>query len=355
MTHASTSAVRLCRGPGLHRLPGRRQVWVDDAGAPVQDAAELARLRALSVPPGWTDVWASNDPVARIQATGVDARGRTQYRYSARATENAARAKFHDLLGFAGALPQLRARVGRDITSASSDDECRQVLRVAATAVRLLDRGLFRVGNGRYARDNETYGLTTLTREQVAVDGTAVVFTFVGKEHRPWRVEIEDAAVTEVVRELLEQRPAPDGRVFAARTARALHPISSTVVNAYIHGVVAEHATAKTFRTWGGTAAVMAMLGGATAHDAPQSRRPDLGAIDVAAHLLGNTRAVARRSYVHPAAFHAGTSGEVRAAVDVASARVATRDVRALLHVDDVVRTMTRQLADRAAPSTNLS
>lgn len=342
---SSSSALKFCRGPGLHRLPGHPPTWVDDSGAPVQDGAELARLRSLSIPPGWSDVWASNDPDARIQATGVDGRGRTQYRYSARATEDAARAKFDSLLGFGASLPQLRARVVDDMSGAPSDDECQQVLRVSAAAVRLLDRGLFRVGNGRYARDNNTYGLTTLTRDQVSVDGQRIVFAFIGKEHRPWHLLIEDPAVTEVVRELLAHPPAPDGRLFVARTSRAQHPITSAVVNAYIHGVVAEHATAKMFRTWGGTAVAMAMLAGATAVDAPQSRRPELAAIDVAAHLLGNTRAVARRSYIHPGAYHAGQTREVRAAVDAASARVLSRDVRAVLHVNDLVRIMTGQLA----------
>jgi DNA topoisomerase-1 len=349
---SNSSALKFCRGPGLHRVPGRTPAWVDDTGAPVQDAAELERLSSLAIPPGWVDVWASNDPEARIQATGVDGRGRTQYRYSVRATEDAARAKFDRLLGFGRSLPQLRARVVDDMSAAPADDDCRQVLRVSAAAVRLLDRGLFRVGNGRYARDNNTYGLTTLTRDQVSLDGDRIVFAFIGKEHRPWHVLVEDPAVTEVVRGLLAQPSTPDGRLFVARTSRAQHPITSTVVNAYIHGVVAEHATAKMFRTWGGTAVAMAMLAGATAADVPQSRRPELAAIDVAAHLLGNTRAVARRSYIHPGAYRAAQTRDVRAAVDAASARTLSRDVRAVLHVNDLVRIMTRQLAEHGTSVT---
>jgi DNA topoisomerase-1 len=329
---ARRSAVRLSRATGLHRVDGG---WTDDDGRAVDDAETLERLRTLVLPPAWTDVWASPDPLSRVQATGVDTRGRTQYRYSTVATATAAEDKFAHVLDFAVRLPALRARVAADLAAT----DAHPVRRVTATVVRLLDRGLFRVGNSRYARDNHTYGLTTLVREQVSVQGGVLTFTFTGKEHRPWRTEIEDPEAAAVVEELLRGPGAS-----AVFTAGAHHEITSTVVNAYIHGAVDAGASAKTFRTWGGTAAAAAIVGGATAAFAPQSRRADLAPLDVAAHLLGNTRAVARDSYVHPLALEAGGSPAVRAAIAAATRTTRSSDVRVVLGADPAVEAIAGEL-----------
>jgi len=353
MPSSSPSATRLCRAVGLHREPAPGRGWVDDLGAPVADADTLARLRALQIPPAWTDVWASPDRGARVQATGVDFRGRTQYRYSTEAQQLAAQHKFGDLLLFGCSLPDLRARVDAQLTVPPADpaaaSTATRVRRATAAAVRLIDRGLFRVGSDRYARDNHTYGLTTLTAEHVRVSGTSIEFAFVGKEHRPWHVAIDDPQVAAVVRELVAQ--AADGTpLFSVDAPDGRHVVSSAVVNAYIHGATTVPATAKTFRTWGGTAAAAAVTAGALSPALVRARRPDLVAYDAAAFLLGNTRDVARRSYVHPLALEAGRAAAFVDAVALAVSSAGSGDVRGVLRDDAVVGALVGELG-RLSPA----
>ena len=188
---------RALRPLGVHRVRTRPDEWVDDAGTTVIDPAVLGRLRGLAIPPAWTDVWATLDASASVQATGVDGRGRTQYRYAPEAIALAADRKFEQMLAFAAALPALRKNVADDLAGKHRD--VRAPRTVTAAVVRLLDRGLLRVGNERYARDNHTYGLTTLRRNQVAVRGQTITFDFVGKEHVAHRVSVTDRAVARVV------------------------------------------------------------------------------------------------------------------------------------------------------------
>ena len=340
MSDLAHSATRLCRANGLHRTPAG---WVDDEHAPVVDAATLARLRALGIPPAWRDVWASTDPDARVQATGVDARGRTQYRYSAAAEADAAAHKFDHLLLFGRGLPTLRRHVGEHLSNPADGDAAR-VKRVTAAAVRLLDRGLFRIGSERYARDNHTYGLTTLTAEHIRRTGDDIEFTFIGKEHLPWHVTVTDAQVSEVIEELLLAAPSATAPLFSVAAKDGTHAVTSSVVNSYIHASTTAPATAKTFRTWGGTATAAAISAGAAPSRPPGSRRADLIAIEAAAQLLGNTRAVARQSYVHPFALDAGRAPAVVAAVSKAIAATGSADVRGILHVDDVVIALADEL-----------
>ena len=191
------SLPRTLRPLGVHRVRTRPDEWVDDAGATVIDPALLGRLRHLAIPPAWTDVWATLDASASVQATGVDGRGRTQYRYAPEAIALAADRKFDQMLVFAAALPALRETVVDDLAGGHHD--VRAPRTVTAAVVRLLDRGLLRVGNERYARDNHTYGLTTLRRNQVAVHGPTITFDFVGKEHIAHRVAVTDRAAARVI------------------------------------------------------------------------------------------------------------------------------------------------------------
>jgi DNA topoisomerase-1 len=344
MPSPSVSATRLCRAAGFHRAEAPGHGWFDETGAPVSDEGTRRRLDALQIPPAWHDVWASPDPLARVQATGVDARGRTQYRYSTAAEEVAAEHKFGNVLVFGSGLTALRAQVDRHLSAPAEDSPAHRVKRTTAAVVRLIDRGLFRVGSDRYARDNHTYGLTTLTRQHVRVAGSGIEFTFVGKEHRPWHLIIEDQQVAEVVIALLAAAPE-DGPLFAVDSeSGARHVVSSAVVNSFIHAATTAPATAKTFRTWGGTAAAAAVSGGAASPVPMRSRRPDLAAYDAAAHLLGNTRAVARSSYVHPLAIEAGRTAAVGAAIAEAVRGAGTDDVRVLLRDDGVVQAVAGEL-----------
>jgi len=332
---ASLPAARhIIRPPGLHRMTGRPERWVDSEGEPVVDPAVVERLHRLSIPPAWTHVWASLDAESPVQATGVDFRGRTQYRYSAAAVAAAERNKFDHLLQFAASLPALRERVSADLAASTADPaSILQPTRVTAALVRLLDRGLFRVGNERYARDNHTYGLTTLRRDQVSVAGDTATFDFVGKEHVEHHLVVTDAAAVAVVAQLLDQESDPAVPVFATPDPPLWRRVDSVTVNSYIHSHGAVVASAKTFRTWGATVVAASVAAGASFRDATRVRRSaDLIAYDAAAHMLGDTPAVARRSYVHPQALSAGRSDRVVAAVRQASKTSDSDDVRDIFH-----------------------
>ena len=320
---------RLPRPAGLHRRrDGSALSWADDEGRPVDDPDTLARLRALAVPPAWEHVWAATDPSAAVQATGLDVRGRTQYRYLPEVSAARARDKFDHVVEFAAALPALRRAVSADLRHALAAPSVTRPA-VLGAMVRLLDLGFFRVGNERYARDNHTYGLTTLRRDQVAVSGARLHFDYVAKEHLHRVVEIEDAPTAHVVADLLAAPGDPADPVFvvADEHGRRTH-VDSATVNAYLHARLRLPATAKAFRTWAGTVVAAASMAGAELPGAVRSRTPPARAIAAAAALLGNTPAVARASYVHPAVLAAGADPDVTAAVDAVSEREGHRDLR---------------------------
>jgi DNA topoisomerase-1 len=313
------------RPPGWSRRPARggrpRFAYLDDSGRSLTDAEALARIAALALPPAWADVWISPDPGAKVQAVGVDAAGRTQYRYSTAWTALRAREKFAHVPDFARALPLLRTevahRLGARPDGGSDETPPLDRERVLAAAVRLLDLGFFRVGSERYARDNHTYGLTTLQRGHVRVDGDVVHFDYTAKEHRHRVVEVTDPAVADVVRRLLARDdPGPDLLAWQLPDGR-WQRVHSAHVNSYVHALTGIDATAKQFRTWAGTVLAAAALGGAEHEE--RSRSALVAAIKATSRLLGNTPAVARASYVHPAvveAFEQGRTAEaaVRAA-----------------------------------------
>jgi DNA topoisomerase-1 len=341
-----TQPRHIVRADGYTRTAIRPDRWTGPDGAAVEDAETLARLRALAIPPAWTHVWVSPDPGQAVQATGIDARGRTQYRYSQAAREFAANRKFEHVVSFAAALPDLRAKVAGDIGRAEPRGAGRPVAeRSLAAIVRLLDRGLFRVGNERYARDNHTYGLTTLRRNQLATHGVTATFTFVGKEHKPHRIAVADPEVAAVLRALRRQDRGDEDVLFAYGRPPAWHHLDSAAVNAYLHAHTSTPATAKVFRTWGATVAAAAVSAGAAPGDAAAGRRrPDMRAYAAAADLLGDTITVARASYVHPRALAAGASPVVRSALDGAATRAGTEDVRALFADPDLQAAVLRAL-----------
>lgn len=305
------------RPAGFVRSDSPPYLWSErPSGRPVdRDTGE--RLRRLALPPAWRHVWASADASASLQATGVDARGRTQYRYSAAATITAGERKFATMLEFAAALPAIREAVSADLAH-SGEPGTRQVI---ATVVRILERGLLRVGNERYARDNHTYGLTTLLTGDVRLRGSVLEFTFIGKEHLPHRVDVTDAVAAGVVRQLLKHRVDPLAPLFAAPSSD--HPVSSATVNAYLHANSGVAATAKTFRTWGATAIAVSVAAGASPPipTAGAARRLPILAASVA---LGDTPTVTRASYLHPLWEIAGRATAVRGAVADAVQRFGT-------------------------------
>lgn len=307
--------IRERRRSGYARTP--KGVWTEPDGTPVTDEVVLARLAALAVPPAWQDVWAARGANARVQAIGVDARGRTQYRYSAGALERAAADKYAALIDFAEGLPELREQISLDLLGEPdrplslkgpvAPSKLTPTL-MTATAVRLIDLGLFRVGHPRYLRDNQTHGLTTLLPEQVKVRGARLTFDYIGKEHVHRHVVVEDAQAARVIRAL--QRAG--GELLFETEDWTLR---SAAINAYVNEYGGEGSTAKMFRTWGGTVAVAAVAAGAVYEEGPARKRRELVGYDAASAILGNTPTVVRNSYVHPRAFEVGESDAVRTAL----------------------------------------
>jgi DNA topoisomerase-1 len=294
----------------------------------VDDPAVIERLRILAIPPAWVDVWASIDARASVQATGVDGRGRTQYRYSPEAQHLASDRKFAGMTTFAATIPALRVQVARDMARYRQDSLSARV--VTAAAVRLLDRGLLRVGNDRYARDNHTYGLTTLQRNHVETHGPTIIFHFIGKEHLAHTVTIRDQSTAKIVGALVSAADSDADPIFAVADEHGRHHVTSAAVNAYIHAHTQAPASAKVFRTWGATVAAAAVLAGAEPPAEVSARSRERLAIGAAATLLGDTASVTRSSYIHPAWTEVGRSDLVVAAVDESSGRLRTRAVASL-------------------------
>lgn len=289
---------------------GRSFSYVAPDGRPVRDHEELARIGSLAIPPAWTDVWICPDPNGHVQATGRDARGRKQYRYHPRWREFRDADKYERMLAFGRALPRIRARVDSDLRQPVLSRE-----RVLATIVRLLETTLIRVGNEEYARENDSYGLTTLRDRHVRVEGATLRFVFRAKGGRERRVGIHDARVARVVRRL-EELPGRELFRYADEDGQ-LQRIDSGDVNEYIREASGDDFTAKDFRTWAGTVlAARALRELEHVDSAVQARRNVVRAVESVAARLGNTPAICRRCYVHPAVIDAyldgGLAGNVR-------------------------------------------
>jgi len=296
-----------CSGPGIARLRrGRGFAYVDADGVRVTDEATIDRIRALAIPPAWSDVWICRDPRGHIQATGIDAAGRKQYRYHDDWRRRRDQAKFDAMVAFARALPALRRRVAADLApnggGAGTDDLGEA--RVLACAVRLLDVGLFRIGGEDYAAQNETYGLTTLRKQHVRVERDGLLFDFPAK-HGVRRVQrVCDADVRPVIVALKRRRGGGE-ELLAFHRARRWVDVKADDVNAYLKEAAGGDFSAKDFRTWHATAlcavalAVRAQEAGSRTSRTSR-RRLVKAAIDEVATFLGNTPAVARGSYVDP-------------------------------------------------------
>jgi len=278
---------------------GRGFVYRSSGGRAVTDAATLERIRRLAIPPAWTDVWICPDAAGHLQATGRDARGRKQHRYHAVWIAQRDEAKYTRILEFARALPRLRERVSRDLARPGLPHR-----KVVAAVVRLLERTLIRVGNDEYARDNGSYGLTTMLDRHAFVGGGRVRFSFRGKSGKVHDVEIDDPRLARIVKRC---RDLPGSQLFQyLDDCGRVRDIGSSDVNAYLREVTGEGFSAKDFRTWAATVLTAQALDELKRFDsAAQGERNIKAAIDAVASLLGNTRAVCRRSYVHPEVLNA--------------------------------------------------
>jgi DNA topoisomerase-1 len=291
-----------CSGPGITRLRrGRGFTYLDADGARVTDEPTIDRIRALAIPPAWREVWICRDPRGHIQATGIDAAGRKQYRYHDDWRRRRDQAKFDAMVAFARALPALRRRVASDLANADDGAGGLGEARVLACAVRLLDVGLFRIGGEGYAAQNETYGLTTLRKAHVHVERDGLLFDFPAKHGVRRMQRVSDADVQPVILALKRRRGGGD-ELLAWRRGRRWVDVKAEDVNAYLKEAADGDFSAKDFRTWNATAlcavalAVRAQAAGARA----SRRRLVKAAVDEVATFLGNTPAVARGSYIDP-------------------------------------------------------
>jgi DNA topoisomerase-1 len=299
----------------LRRRAGRGFVYTDADGARVRDTATMERIRSLAIPPAWTDVWICPEPSGHLQATGRDARGRKQYRYHPRWREVRDEAKYGRLANFGEALPAIRGRVEEDLARPGLPRE-----KVLAAAVRLLDRSLIRVGNEAYARDNGSFGLTTLRDEHVNVSGSRLRFRFRGKGGRLHAIDVADRRLAGVVKRCQE---LPGEELFQyVDDEGEPEAIESGDVNAYLAEVAGREFTAKDFRTWGGTArAAEALRDQDPASSEADGKRKVAEAIREVAQHLGNTPSVCRACYVHPAVIEAYVDGSLHDAWDRAARR----------------------------------
>ncbi len=295
--------------PGIRRRrAGRGFAYVRPDGTSVTDERDLLRIRAIAVPPAWTDVWICRDGRGHLQATGRDARGRKQYRYHTEWRAFRDETKFGRLARFGAALPAIRGRVAKDMAAGGL---CRE--RALAAVVELLDRTLIRVGNEEYARQNGSYGLTTLRDDHVKVNGHSLRFSFRAKSGRERVVDVRDRRLASLVRRMQD---LPGHRLFQYLDGSdEPQEIDSGDVNAYLREIGGEDFSAKDFRTWGATAHVVQRLLDA----GPPERSSDAEAtvneaIRAAASRLGNTQAVTRRAYVHPLVAGAYRDGSLEAA-----------------------------------------
>jgi DNA topoisomerase IB len=289
-----------CSGPGITRLRrGRGFAYLDADGERLADEAAIDRIRALAIPPAWTDVWICRDPLGHIQATGIDAAGRKQYRYHDAWRRRRDAAKFDAMVAFGRALPRLRRRVADDLRGEAVDR-----MRVLACAVRLLDVGFFRIGSEDYAAENETYGLTTLTRRHVRIDDGVIVFDYPAK-HGVRRIQqVLDEDARQIVC-ALKARRGGGPELLAHKDGRRWVDVKAADVNGYIKETAGGDFTAKDFRTWNATALMaVALATRATGDGALRSqtsrRRVVTAAVREVAVFLGNTPAVCRGSYIDP-------------------------------------------------------
>jgi DNA topoisomerase-1 len=284
------------RTPGISRVVnGKSFRYHTSDGRIVRDTGELARIRSLVVPPAWRDVWICSDARGHLQATGRDAKGRKQYRYHPRWRTVRDEAKYHRMIEFASALPALRKRVATDLAAPALSRP-----KVVATVVQLLEKTLIRVGNEEYARDNQSFGLTTLRNQHARVSRSTIRFRFKGKSGKFHDISLSDGTLARIVRRC-QELPGRDLFQYLDEDGNVQN-LSSTDVNAYLREVTGRDFTAKDFRTWIGT--VLAALAlhemKAFGSDAEAKRRL-LAAVESVAQALGNTRSVCRKCYIHPA------------------------------------------------------
>lgn len=292
--------------PGItrHRL-GDGFEYRDAHGASIKAERTLERIRALVIPPAWRDVWICRSPNGHIQAIGTDERGRRQYRYHAQFRAERDEAKYSRILTFAKLLPALRARIEADMAKPGLGFET-----VAATVVHLLETTMIRVGNSQYAKENKTYGLSTLQNRHARIEGSTLRFSFKGKSGKQWLISVRDRRAAKIVRACQE---LPGQQLFQYLDEDGeRRTIDSRDINAYLREVTGKSITAKDFRTWAGTVFCALALGEKAAKPSASAvKRQIAEAVRTVATKLGNTPAICRSCYIHPEIMTAFADGHL--------------------------------------------
>lgn len=332
------------KAPGIGRARASSGFrYVDAAGRPVRDAETLARIKSLVIPPAWTDVWICPLANGHIQVTARDLKARKQYRYHARWRRTRDETKYEQVIGFGRRLPAIRQAVEKDLARPGLPRE-----KVLATVVRLLETTMMRVGNEEYARSNGSFGLTTLRDRHVRIDGATLQFRFRGKSSKEHFIELTDRRLAAVVRRC---REIPGFELFQyVDEGGERRVIDSEDVNEYLRSIAGEQYTAKDFRTWAGTLlAALALSEFEQFDNQAQAKKNLVRAVESVASRLGNTPAICRKCYIHPAVMEAYLDGEMR---DVLRRRAekGLEDVHDLSPEEAAVLALLQQRLQRGAP-----
>jgi len=281
--------------PGIRRRKaGKGFTYVAPGGKKVADEATLKRIRSLAIPPAWTDVWICHREDGHIQATGRDAKGRKQYRYHPRFREVRESTKYEHMMEFAASLPTIRKTVQKHMALPGLPRE-----KVLATVVHLLEATLIRVGNEDYAKQNKSYGLTTLRDPHVEVDGSELRFQFKGKSGKTWRLQVKDRRIAKIVK-ACQELPGQDLFQYVDEAGER-QSVTSADVNAYLKEITGRDITAKDFRTWAGTVLAALALTEFESFDSDAKAKKNVrAAIERVASRLGNTPTICRKCYIHP-------------------------------------------------------
>ena len=289
--------------PGIRRKKaGKSWSYIGLDGKPIHDKTTIARINALAIPPAYKNVWICSDPNGHIQATGLDERGRKQYRYHPRWREQRDENKFARMMAFAAALPQIRERAANDAAKPGFGRE-----KVLGALVQLLEKTAIRVGNEEYARANHSYGLTTLENRHVEVEGGRAHFHFRGKSGKWHDIDLKDRRLANTIRKL-QDLPGQSLFQFQGDDGSPQN-IASGDVNAYLKEISGEEFTAKDFRTWAGTVAACVALRELEFVDETTAKRHVVDAVKTVSQKLGNTPSVCRKSYIHPAVLESFLDG----------------------------------------------
>jgi len=319
--------------------------YLDAKGEPVEDEATLKRIKSLVIPPAWTDVWICPQANGHLQATGRDARGRKQYRYHPKWRSVRDEVKYERMINFGKALPQIRKEVDRALGLPGLPRE-----KVLATIVYLLEATMMRIGNDEYARENKSYGLTTLRNRHVRIDGSEVEFRFRGKSGVHHDVKVHDRRLARIIG---RTRDLPGQHLFEyVDDDGQPHTVDSSDVNDYLREISGEDYTAKDFRTWSGTVlAALALQEFEKFDSETQAKKNVVRAIESVAEKLGNTPSVCRKCYVHPAVLDAYMDGTMLEGLRALAEETLVEDLHALQPEEAAVLAMLQARLAREIPA----